>query len=248
MSPILVRPFREQVDHDRVIRQLQSRFRRKYSVGVNIGSLQEATIRVAGVNVNPDLVLTSTEGVRRLHAVVEVETSESVNDLEAMAQWARFAKARGAFYLYVPAGTSDIAQRICNKKAIRVTEIWTYFFVGDNLRFSIVYRSPAAQRAAQAKKLEAESKAKNKKPTRKAKAPAKKTAKKKKVAKKTPVKKKAKKTPVKKKAKKTPVKKKAKKTPVKKKAVKKAAAKKKVIKKKNIRKKTKPGSGRRAKK
>ena len=239
MSPILVRPFREQVDHDRVIRQLQSRFRRKYSVGVNIGSLQEATIRVAGVNVNPDLVLTSTEGVRRLHAVVEVETSESVNDLEAMAQWARFAKARGAFYLYVPAGTSDIAQRICQKKAIRVTEIWTYFFVGDNLRFSIVYRSPAAQRAAQAKKLEAESKAKNKKPTRKAKAPAKKTAKKKKVAKKTPVKKKAKKTPVKKKAKKTPVKKKA---------VKKAVAKKKVIKKKNIRKKTKPGPGRRAKK
>ena len=239
MSPILVRPFREQVDHDRVIRQLQSRFRRKYTVGVNIGSLQEATIRVAGVNVNPDLVLTSTEGVRRLHAVVEVETSESINDLEAMAQWARFAKARGAFYLYVPAGTSDIAQRICQKKAIRVTEIWTYFFVGDNLRFSIVYRSPAAQRAAQAKKLEAESKAKNKKPTRKAKAPAKKTAKKKKVAKKTPVKKKAKKTPVKKKAKKTPVKKKA---------VKKAAAKKKVIKKKNIRKKTKPGSGRRAKK
>ena len=239
MSPILVRPFREQVDHDRVIRQLQSRFRRKYSVGVNVGSLQEATIRVAGVNVNPDLVLTSTEGVRRLHAVVEVETSESINDLEAMAQWARFAKARGAFYLYVPAGTSDIAQRICQKKAIPVTEIWTYFFVGDNLRFSIGYRSPSAQRAAQAKKLEAESKAKNKKPTRKAKAPAKKTAKKKKVAKKTPVKKKAKKTPVKKKAKKTPVKKKA---------VKKAAAKKKVIKKKNIRKKTKPGSGRRAKK
>ena len=216
-----MRPFREQVDHDRVIRQLQSRFRRKYSVGVNVGSLQETTIRVAGVSVNPDLVLTSTEGVRRLHAVVEVETSESINDLEAMAEWARFAKARGAFYLYVPAGTSDIAQRICQKKAIRVTEIWTYFFVGDNLRFSIVYRSPSAQRAAQAKKLEAELKAKNKKPTRKAKAPAKKTAKKKKVAKKTPVKKKA---------------------------VKKAAAKKKVIKKKNIRIKTKPGSGRRAKK
>ena len=224
MSPILVRPFREQVNHDRVIRQLQSRFRRKYSVAVNVGSLQETTIRVAGVNVNPDLVLTNTEGVRRLHAVVEVETSESVNDLEAMAQWARFAKARGAFYLYVPAGTSDIAQRICQAKHINVSEIWTYFFVGDNFRFSMVYRSPSAQRVAQAQKLAAESKAKQ--PVLKAKGQAKKTA--------------TKKTPVKKKV--------AKKKVAKKKVVKKAAKKKKVTKKKNISKKTKPGSGRRAKK
>ena len=99
MSPILVRPFREQVDHDRVIRQLQTRFRRKFSVAVNVGSLQETTLRISGMNVTPDLVLTSTSGVRRLQAVVEVETSESINDLEAMAQWARFAKARGAFHL-----------------------------------------------------------------------------------------------------------------------------------------------------
>lgn len=219
MSPILVRPFREQVNHDRVIRQLQSRFRRKYSVAVNVGSLQETTIRVAGVNVNPDLVLTNTEGVRRLHAVVEVETSESVNDLEAMAQWARFAKARGAFCLYVPAGMSDIAQRICQAKHINVSEIWTYFFVGENFRFSMVYRSPSAQRGAQAQKLAAESKAK--KPALKANGPAKKTA-----------------------TKKTPIKKKV----AKKKVVKKAAKKKKVTKKKNIRKKTKHGSGRRAKK
>ena len=229
MSPILVRPFREQVNHDRVIRQLQSRFRRKYSVAVNVGSLQETTIRVAGVNVNPDLVLTNTEGVRRLHAVVEVETSESVNDLEAMAQWARFAKARGAFYLYVPAGMSDIAQRICQAKHINVSEIWTYFFVGDNFRFSMVYRSPSAQRVAQAQKLAAESKAKQ--PARKAKGQAKKTA--------------TKKTPVKKKVAKKKV---AKKKVAKKKVVKKAAKKKKVTKKKNISKKTKPGSGRRAKK
>ena len=219
MSPILVRPFREQVNHDRVIRQLQSRFRRKYSVGVNVGSLQETTIRVAGVNGTPDLGLTRSEGVRRLHAVAEVETSESVNDLEAMAQWARFAKARGAFYLYVPAGMSDIAHRICQSKHINVSEIWTYFFVGDTFRFSMVYRSPSAQRVAQAKKLAAESKAKN--PAPKAKGPTKKTATKKKVAKTTSVKKKV---------------------------VKKAAKKKKVTKKKNIRQKTKPVSGRRAKK
>ena len=162
MSPILIRPFREQVDHDRVIRQLQNRFRRKYAVAVNVGSLQETTIRISGMNATPDLVLTSTSGVRRLQVIVEVETSESINDLEAMAQWARFAKVRGAFHLYVPAGMADVAQRICQAKRINVSEIWTYYFVGDVLRFTMFYRSPSAQRAAQARKLEAESKPKKK--------------------------------------------------------------------------------------
>ena len=243
MSPILVRPFREQVDHDRVIRQLQSRFRRKYAVAINVGSLQETTIRVAGMHVNPDLVLTSTAGARRLQSVVEVETSESINDLEAMAQWARFAKIRGAFHLYVPAGMAEIAQRICRTKRINVSEIWTYFFVGDNTRFTMFYRSPSAQRTVQARKLAAESKVK--------KSAVKKKAVKKKAVKKKAVKKKAvKKKAVKKKAvKKKAVKKKAvKKKAVKKKAVKKKAAVQKNVKKKAISKKSKPGPGRRAKK
>ena len=222
MSPILVRPFREQVDHDRVIRQLQARFRRKYTVGVNVGSLQETTIRISGMNVNPDLVLTSTVGVRRLHAVVEVETSESINDLEAMAQWARFAKARGAFHLYVPAGMADVALRICRTKRINVSEIWTYFFVGDNLRFTMFYRSPAAQRSVLARKVEAEA-----------------------IVKKSSAKKAVKKKAVKKKA----VKKKAvKKKTVKKKTAKKKAAAPKNIKKKTIKKQSRLGSKRRAKK
>ena len=42
----------------------------------------------------PDLVLHSTERGRRLAGVVEVETAESVNNLEAMSQWAAFAKQR----------------------------------------------------------------------------------------------------------------------------------------------------------
>ena len=203
MSPILVRPFREQVDHDRVIRQLQTRFRRKFSVAVNVGSLQETTIRISGMNVTPDLVLTSTSGARRLQAVVEVETSESINDLEAMAQWARFAKARGAFHLYVPAGMADVAQRICQAKRINVSEIWTYYFVGDVLRFTMFYRSPSAERTAQARKLETESKAKKKvakKKVAKKKVAKKKVAKKKVTKKKVDKKKVAKKKVVKKKA------------------------------------------------
>ena len=198
MSPILVRPFREQVDHDRVIRQLQAKFRRKYAVAANVGSLQENTIRILGQHVTPDLVLTTASGARRLQVVVEVETSESTNDLEAMAQWVRFAKARAAFHLYVPAGMADVAKRICQAKQINVSEIWTYFFVGDVLRFTMFYRSPSAQRSVLARKLESGPKVKKK--VSKKKVVKKKTAKKKVVKKKVSKKKQAKKKVVKKKA------------------------------------------------
>lgn len=161
MNPILLRPIREQVVHDRVIRELQVVYRRRrYAVEVNIGLSKETQIRVADQELHPDLVLRSTGGVRRLHAVIEVETTESVNRLEAMAQWSRFAKARGGFFLYVPAGMADVAQRLCETNSINVSEIWTYYSAGDQVRFSMAHRSNTAKRAAVARKATEVSKAK----------------------------------------------------------------------------------------
>ena len=152
MSPILLRPIREQFEHNRMIRLLQTRLRRRYLVGVNIEDEREASgVRSGAALVYPDLVLTRTTGVRRLHGIVEVETAESVNHLEAMAEWVHFGNVRGAFYLYVPAGTTDIAQSLCERYGIAVTEIWSYHAVGDQMRFTMTHRSTrAASRAAAA--------------------------------------------------------------------------------------------------
>ena len=46
VSPILVRPVREQLEHDRVIRFLQAKWRRRYTVAINVGAEQESPIRV----------------------------------------------------------------------------------------------------------------------------------------------------------------------------------------------------------
>ena len=154
MSPILLRPIREQFEHNRMIRLLQARLRRRYLVGVNIEDEREATgVRSGADLVYPDLVLTRTTGARRLHGIIEVETAESVNHLEAMAEWVPFGNVRGAFYLYVPAGTTDIAQSLCEQYGIAVTEIWSYHAVGDQMRFTMTHRSTrAASRAAAAAK------------------------------------------------------------------------------------------------
>ena len=102
MSPILVRPVREQLEHDRIIRLLQAKFRRRFEAGMNPASSRTSRLAAEASTLYPDLVLVAQERGRRLQAVVEVETGESVNHLEALAQWAHFAKLRAAFHLYVP--------------------------------------------------------------------------------------------------------------------------------------------------
>ncbi len=144
MSPILVRPVREQLEHDRVIRLLQAKYKRKFDVAINPGNEQGAPVVIGTSSWYPDLVLNSTERNRKLVGVVEVETVESVNHLEAMSQWAAFARLKVAFSLYVPAAMVDVARRHCVDQQIAVTEIWAYHTIGDQIRFTAVQRAAGA--------------------------------------------------------------------------------------------------------
>ncbi len=146
MSPILVRPVREQLEHDRIIRLLQAKYKRKFDVAINAGN--EQTTPVGGPPPwYPDLVLQSERG-RRILGVVEVETAESVNHLEAMAQWAAFSRLRTPFHLYVPVSMIDVARRLCQDMQIPVAEIWAYHMIGDQLRFTLVQRSEPEAKVA----------------------------------------------------------------------------------------------------
>jgi hypothetical protein len=142
VSPILVRPVREQFEHDRVIRVLQARYKRKFEVVINPGAEQNASITVGDNAMYPDLVLYGTERGRKLLATVEVETGESVNTLEAMAEWGQFSRLRAAFHLYVPPNSLDTARRLCAEHQIVATEIWTYHTAADQVRFTMVHREP----------------------------------------------------------------------------------------------------------
>jgi hypothetical protein len=140
LSPILVRPVREQLEHDRIIRLLQAKLKRKHDVVINAGDEQAAGIRIGAGQMFPDLVLSSLDKGRRLEGIIEVETGESVNHLEAMAQWAHFGRVRAPFHLYVPAAAVDIARRLCTENQVGVSEIWSYHSIGDQTRFILVQR------------------------------------------------------------------------------------------------------------
>ena len=76
-------------------------------------------------------------------AVIEVETVESVNNLEAMAEWIPFGRLKFPFHLYVPAAMVEVAKRLCSDSHIPVAEIHTYHWIGDEMRFLPIYKAPA---------------------------------------------------------------------------------------------------------
>jgi len=144
LSPILVRPVREQLEHDRIIRLLHGKFRRKYEAGMNPGAEQNAPVGTGPAALYPDLVLSSQDRGHKLQVIVEIETGESVNHLEALAQWAHYGRVRASFHLYVPSGMVDVARRLTEDNQIHVAEIWSYHVVGEEPRFTLVHRNREA--------------------------------------------------------------------------------------------------------
>ena len=147
MSPILVRPVREQLEHDRVIRLLLLRLKRRHDVVANIGADQTVPVKIGQVQIFPDLVLTTADRAKKLVGTVEVETAESVNHLEAMAQWAHLGRARAPFHLYVPANCVDIARRLAIENGVNVAELWSFHTIGDQTRFTLVQKAPESDSA-----------------------------------------------------------------------------------------------------
>jgi hypothetical protein len=137
---------REQLEHDRVIRLLQAKYKRKFDVAINPGNEQSAPVGSPTAPWYPDLVLQSGERTKKLVGVVEVETAESLNNLEAMSQWVTFAKLRVPFHLYVPAAGVDAARRLCSDLQIQAAEMWAYHSIGEQIRFTLVSRTGPPER------------------------------------------------------------------------------------------------------
>jgi hypothetical protein len=150
VSPILVRPVREQLEHDRIIRLLPARYRRRFDVGINPGLEQNAPVGAGLKAVYPDAVLYAGDKGRKVLGVAEVETVESVNHLEAMSQWASLGRLKVPFHLYVPASAIDVARRMATDYQVLLTELWSYDNVGDQVRFTLIQRAadPATPVAA----------------------------------------------------------------------------------------------------
>lgn len=141
--PILVRPVREQLEHDRVIRLLLAKWKKRLDAEANVGEDRKALLKVGPMTLFPDLILTSSSAPKKIQGIVEVETGESVNNLEAMAQWTHMSKAKAPFWLFVPVNAVDQARRLCAEHHVALAELWSYYVLGDQVRFTLVLRDVA---------------------------------------------------------------------------------------------------------
>ena len=174
MSPIFVRPVREQLEHDRLIRFLQVKYKRKFDAGTNVGDERIVPVKIGVGTFYPDLVLMAG---KKLAGVVEVETGESVNNLEALAQWTHFSRARVPFHLYVPVSGVDAARRLSEANGARPTEIWSYRPTNEGFDLVRIFQDPssaAAKPAAEDPGAPRREAARAKKPAAKAAKPARK--------------------------------------------------------------------------
>src|SRR3954470_11501680 len=120
---------------------LHAKFRRKYEAGMNPGVEQNMPVGVGPTALHPDLVLLSQDRGHKLQVIVEIETGESVNHLEALAQWAHYGRVRAAFHLYVPASMVDVARRLTEDNHIHVHEISSLRIAGEEPRGTLVPRN-----------------------------------------------------------------------------------------------------------
>ena len=148
MSPIYVRPEREQAEHDRLIRFLQAKYSKRFEAVANPGDERTAPVKVAAVTHFPDIVLNED---KRLAGVVEIETAASVNNLETMAKWVPFSRARVPFHLYVPVQGYEAALRLADAHQVKAAEIWTYRPATEGFDLVRMFVDPAiAARATRA--------------------------------------------------------------------------------------------------
>lgn len=140
MSPIYIRPAREQAEHDRLIVFLEAKFGKKFEVLINKGEARDYALKVGTGTFFPDLIL---QDAKKPAGVIEVETGESTNNLEALAQWVHFGKSKFPFQLYVPVLAYDAARRFCEMHSVAVSEIWTYRPLFDGFDLVRVFHDPS---------------------------------------------------------------------------------------------------------
>jgi hypothetical protein len=141
VSPIYVRPAKEQIEHDRLIQFLEAQNKATFEVLINKGESRDYALKIGAGTYFPDLIL---QDGKSLAGVIEIETGESTNNLEALAQWVHFGKAKVPFSLYVPVLMYDAARRFCELNHVTVTEIWTYRPTWEGFELLRVFHDPDA--------------------------------------------------------------------------------------------------------
>lgn len=117
--------------HDKVVRDIVSHLNTEaFDVYINPGQEKNAGI---GDNY-PDVILTEKNGTT-VKFIMEVETSESVSQEEALRQWKKYvSEINATFYLVVPSLSLKKAKELCQREGINA-RFTTFLVSGETIIF-----------------------------------------------------------------------------------------------------------------
>ncbi len=141
-----------QTEHDRVVEAwaqvVVRRFSKDVQVSTNPGDRKRAQVGRPDDPRFPDVLIWRSDradgrdGTAEL--VAEVETSDTLLE-EEVAQWVAYGKLPAPFHLVVPAGFEPEAIRLLKKKAVRVSQLWSYTIVSGEVIFTQFLELPALE-------------------------------------------------------------------------------------------------------
>ncbi|MGH7254346.1 MAG: hypothetical protein ACREI3_01090 [Nitrospirales bacterium] len=132
--PITQRDFGKQAIHDHVVRLVAQQWAAsmRYRMDANPGLEENAW--AGSSQTYPDLVGWTRQGRHRTPVLIaEVETEETVNEIEAKDQWRLYGKLGVPFYLIVPRGYGVTAQRLARRVGVTPCQIYEYAFINRTL-------------------------------------------------------------------------------------------------------------------
>ena len=139
-----------QSEHDRVIeawaRIAARRFSRDVQVGTNPGDLRRIQVGPDHDPRFPDVLVWRSDAADgrdgSAELVAEIETSDSLA-ADEVGEWAAYGKLLAPFHLIVPVGSEDRAVQLLKKSGVRVSQLWSYEIVGEEVMFSQYLELPA---------------------------------------------------------------------------------------------------------
>ena len=101
--------------HDRVIQAAFDHLEKEnHDVYINPG--QQKQTSVGGEY--PDIIITPKND-KNVKWIIEVETTSTISQSEAINQWTQYSKLGGTFYLLVPKVSRNLAEQICIQNNIK---------------------------------------------------------------------------------------------------------------------------------
>lgn len=121
--------------HDTAVRLLAAHWRDpvRYNIATNPDGQQN---RWAGrSDLFPDIIAWSRQGERDVALwIVEVETGDSVTEVEARGQWANYAATGIPLSLAVPMGSGSTAWQVAQRLGIAVQRVFEHSVIGGRLQ------------------------------------------------------------------------------------------------------------------